>query len=246
MAETEEKEDRRDELLRIADNCEWVSENPPRTFREAIQFWYFVTHIVTIESNGHSVSHGRFDQYLHPYYQKDLAEGTLTKDFAQELIECALLKVQELTKLRDRKTTEANGGGGLGGQTFTLGGVDSEGADVTNDLTYMVIDAIPHVRLYMPWNAVRLHKNSPEDLWRKVAKVIKIGMGEPKIFNDDVVIPAMTNAGRTLEDARDYSVVGCVEVDAGGREYGWHDAAYFSMAKVLELAINNGKCLGCT
>lgn len=236
---------RRQELLTIAGNLEWTAENPPRNFYEVMQLWYFVSNIILIESNGHSISYGRIDQYLYPFYRKDIDEGRITKDFAQELIEAQLLKIQELMKIRDMFTVEANSGRHVGGSCITLGGQDTQGADATNDLTYMFLDALPHAMLAGPWNAVRFHANSPQDLWTKVTKIIKMGMGEPKIFNDEVIIPLMTAKGRSLEDARDYCVVGCVEVDAAGREYGWHDAAYFSMTKVLELAINNGRCLAC-
>ncbi len=244
-AERAGNDQRRQELEAIAANLAWTAENPPRNFYEVMQLWYFVSNIILIESNGHSVSYGRIDQYLYPFYRRDVDAGLITKDFAQELIEAQLLKIQELMKIRDMLTVDANSGRHVGGSCITLGGQDTQGFDATNDLTYMFLDALPHTRLAGPWNAVRFHANSPRDLWVKVTKIVKMGMGEPKIFNDEVIIPAMTAKGRSLEDARDYCVVGCVEVDAAGREYGWHDAAYFSMSKILELAINNGRCLAC-
>jgi pyruvate formate-lyase/glycerol dehydratase family glycyl radical enzyme len=233
------------ELLKIADNCAWVSDNPPRTFREALQLLFMATTILLIETNGHSVSYGRFDQYMYPFYRRDIESGTATRESIQELIEILYIKNLWWTKLRDRLTVIPNSGRGMGGDSLTVGGVDKEGKDATNDLTYMCLDAHAHTRLAAPWMAVRWHKDTPRELKVKTANVIRIGTGQPKIFNDQAAVPASLRVGRTIEDSRNYHVVGCVEIDAGGKEYGWHDAAYFSIAKVFELAINNGRCIGC-
>jgi pyruvate formate-lyase/glycerol dehydratase family glycyl radical enzyme len=245
MATKEKDEQWKNELLQVAANCAWVSENPPRSFWEALQLWYMATTIILIESNGHSVSHGRFDQYMYPFYASDMKSGAATKEFIQELIEVAFVKALWWTKLRDRLTIISNAGRGMGGDTMTIGGVDKDGKDATNDLSYMILDADAHCRLGLPWLAVRLHANTPREFKIKTANVIRIGTGQPKVFNDQAAIPASLRSGRTLTDSRNYHVVGCVEIDAGGKEYGWHDSAYFSIAKVLELAINNGRCIGC-
>ncbi|RPI90079.1 MAG: formate C-acetyltransferase/glycerol dehydratase family glycyl radical enzyme, partial [Spirochaetales bacterium] len=233
------------ELLKIADNCEWVSENPPRTFHEALQLLFMATTILLIETNGHSVSLGRFDQYMHPFYRRDIETGAATRESIQELIEILYVKQLWWTKLRDRMTVIPNSGRGMGGDALTVGGVDKDGNDATNDLTYMCLDAHAHTRIGTPWLAVRWHEKTPRELKVKTANVIRIGTGQPKIFNDQAAIPASLRAGRTIEDSRNYHVVGCVEIDAGGKEYGWHDASYISIAKVYELAINNGQCIGC-
>lgn len=245
MAAQEQDETRKKELWQIAENCEWVSENPPRTFWEAIQLYHIATNIILIESNGHSISYGRFDQIFYPYYLHDIKNGIASKEFIQELIENFFIKIYELNKVRDKDTIEIFANGGVGGPALTVGGVDKDGQDATNDLSFMVLDAHAHVRVPCPWLAVRLHSNTPWEFKVKVANLIRLATGEPKVFNDEVTIPCMLAYGRTLEDARDYQVVGCVEPDAWGREYGWHDAAYFSIAKVLELSINDGRCLGC-
>jgi formate C-acetyltransferase len=245
MAAKEKNAQWKKELLKIADNCDWVSENPPRTFHEAIQLLFMATTILLIETNGHSVSYGRFDQYMYPFYLKDIESGTATRESIQELIEILYIKNLWWTKLRDKLTIIPNAGRGIGGDALTIGGVDREGNDATNDLTYMCLDAHAHTRLMAPWLAVRWHENTPRKLKVKTANVIFIGTGQPKIFNDQAAVPSAVRAGRTLEDARNYHVVGCVEIDCGGKEYGWHDAAYFSIAKVYELAINNGRCIGC-
>lgn len=233
------------ELIRIAENCDHVSEHPPRNFWEALQLWFMATTLILIESNGHSVSFGRFDQYMHPFYLADLQSGRATKESIQELIEIAFVKDLWWTKLRDRLTVIANSGRGMGGDTLTVGGTDRDGRDATNDLSYMVLDAHAHTRLGVPWLAVRFHKDTPWEFKVKAVNTIRIGTGQPKLFNDEAAVPASLKAGRSLEDSRDYHVVGCVEIDAGGKEYGWHDSAYFSIAKVLELALNNGRCMGC-
>lgn len=232
-------------LPKIADNCDWVSENKPRTFWEALQLLFMATTILLAETNGHSVSFGRFDQYMYPFYRDDIASGVATRESIQELIEILYMKDLWWTKLRDRMTVIANSGRGMGGDSLTIGGVDKNGNDATNDLTYMCLDALAHTKWGTPWLAVRWHENTPRELKIKTANVIRIGFGQPKIFNDQAAIPASLKAGRSVEDSRNYHVVGCVEIDAGGKEYGWHDAAYFSIAKVFELAINNGRCIGC-
>jgi formate C-acetyltransferase len=237
---------RKEELMQMADNCEWISENPPRNFWEAMQMWWFITVTITIEGNGHSIAYGRFDQYMYPFYKNDLKEGTFSKEFMQELIECGWIKISELTKIRDAGSTAAFGGVELGGPSLTLGGVTPDGDDATNDLSFMGVDALAHVRLHAPWITTRHHIDEPKEWMLKCTKVAKMGFGLPSFFNDEVIIPSMLNRGRKIEDCRDYNALGCVEPDAGGREYGWHDAAFFNMNKVLELAINNGKCINCS
>jgi len=236
--------ERRAELLQIAENCEWIAENPPRTFWQALQLVHFIWSLIVIESNGHSVSIGRLDQTLYPYFQADLASGTATKDFMQELIECYAVLSTGFMKLRDWMTTMANSGRGLGGMTLTLGGVDANGMDASNELSSMFLDMVAHTRLGTPWTAVRLHENTAPWFARKTVKAMRMGTGEPKIFSDQVIIPSMMKRGISPQDAQNYAIVGCVEMSVPGREYGWHDSAYFSMARVLEMAINDGYALG--
>ena len=239
------KGERKKELIQMADNCEWVAENPPRTFWEAMQLWWILTVAVSIESNGHSIHWGRFDQDMYPFFKKDLEDGTASKEFMQELIEGAFIQISELTKIRDAGSTKAFGGVELGGPSLTVGGQTSDGRDATNELSFMCVDALIHVRLHAPWITSRFHADSPKEWWIKNTKAAKVGLGMPSYFNDEVIIPSMVNRGRKIEDARDYGALGCVEPDAGGREYGWHDAAFFNMNKVFELALNNGQCIDC-
>jgi len=236
--------DRRTELLEMAGNCEWIAEEAPRTFWQAFQLVHLAWSLIQIESNGHSVSLGRLDQLLYPFYRRDLDSGQATRDFMQQVIECHAVLNASFMKLRDWMTTQANSGRGLGTTTVTLGGIDAEGRDATNELSGCFLDMIAHTRLGHPWIAVRFHEQTPAWFAKRTAKAMRMGTGEPKIFSDQVIIPTMQKRGITLEDARNYVIVGCVELSVPGREYGWHDSAYFSIARVLELALNDGYAIG--
>lgn len=236
---------RRAELLKIADNVEWCSENPPRDFYEAIQFYYMLSAIILIESNGQGVSWGRMDQVLHPFYEADMKAGKITKQFVGELVEQLYVKIFEEMRLRDDETSRLNSELGIGGPLLIVGGVDKDGNDATNDLTYIALEAHAHTQLPDPWFSARWSMNAPWEYKVKVVNTIKVGTSQPKLFNDECIIPNCMRAGRTLAEARDYAVVGCVEIDSGGLEYGEHDAAYFNMGKVLELTLNNGRCIDC-
>ncbi len=245
LAAIEKDDERKQQLLLIASNCHQVARGPARDIWEAVQLWYLATCIILIESNGHSISYGRMDQFLYPYYKKDLETGKFTKDFIQELIEITWIKASNPCKLRDKMTMISNTGRGYGGESLTIGGVDRNGMDATNDLTFMFLDASAHTRVGVPWLCVRMHANTPYELKVKIAEVIRAGFGHPKIYNDEAAIPAILSKGRSLEEARDYAVVGCVELDTPYYEYGWHDSAYMNIAKVLELAITGGRCIAC-
>ncbi len=245
MAEKEPDAQRKKELLRISANCEQVAEGPARDFWEAIQLWHIATNLIIIETNGHSVTYGRFDQIFYPFYKKGIAEGRFTREFMQELIEMGFLKMHELCKIRDKKAIVFSSGTIMGGTALDVGGVDKEGNDATNDVSYMVLDAHAHTRIPNPWMGVRLHENSPREFKIKTFNVIRIGTGEPKVFNDSEMIKALQNYDKPLEDARNYVGIGCVEPCVPGKTYGWHDSSSFNIAKVLELSINNGRCIDC-
>lgn len=236
---------RKGELLRIAANCRQIAGGPARDTWEALQLWLLATDIILINSTGHSVSYGRMDQWLYPYYKKDMEKGVYKKEFIQELLEAGFIKTGDPSKLRDKLTVEANAGRGWGGESLTVGGVDQAGNDATNDLSFMICEASAHTRLMTPWLCVRLHKETPDEFKIKVAECIRAGYGHPKVYNDEAAIPAAVAKGRTLEDARNYAVVGCVEIDCPGKEFGWHDAAYINIPKIWELALNDGRCFHC-
>lgn len=245
-SETETNLARKIELETMANNCYQLSAGTPQTFWQALQLWHFATTITMIESNGHSVSYGRMDQWLYPFYKKDMENKTISKDFALELLECAYVKTGNPSKLKDRVSSELRNGRGWGGESLTIGGVDKDGNDATNDLTFMMLEASVHTRMMNPWVCVRMHKDTPYELKVKTVECIRAGYGHPKLFNDEVAIKVMQKKGMSLEEARNYEVVGCVEPDLPGKEYGYHDAAYMNIAKIMELALNNGRCIDCS
>jgi len=245
LASAETDSTRAAELREIADICEHLSTKPPRTFREALQLVIFATDFVLLECNGHSISYGRFDRYLYPFFKADMESGASTRAACQELIENFFIKVWDLNKLRNHILIKTFGNGGVGGTCLTVGGIDKQGNDITNELTFMTLDAHAHTRIPCPWLAVRMHNKTPRELKVKIANLIRMGTGEPKIFNDEVAIPSMLSSNVSLEDARDYQVVGCVEPDPTGKAYGWKDCGHMNIARVLELAVNDGRCFNC-
>ncbi|MDD2970685.1 MAG: glycyl radical protein [Lachnospiraceae bacterium] len=230
---------RRAELLQIAENCQRVPEYGAENFYEACQSFWFVQQLLQLESSGHSISPGRFDQYMYPFYQRDMEKGTLTRERAQELIDCIWVKLNDLNKCRDAVSAEGFAGYSLF-QNLIVGGQDIEGRDATNDLSFMCISASEHVFLPQPSLSVRVWNGSPQALLIRAAELTRTGIGLPAYYNDEVVIPSLLNRGLTLEDARDYDIIGCVEPQKGGKTDGWHDAAFFNMCRPLELVFSNG------
>ncbi|NBG88857.1 (2S)-3-sulfopropanediol dehydratase [Isachenkonia alkalipeptolytica] len=245
LAEKEEDPKRKKELNTMALNCYQIAGGVPKTFWQALQLFNFATTLIQVESNGHSISYGRMDQWLSPYYEADMQKGTLTKAFALELLEVEFVKMNNPTKLKDKGTVLVRNGRGFGGESLTIGGVDQQGKDATNDLTMLILEGSAHTRMMNPWVCVRMHEDTPEELKIKTVECIRAGYGHPKIFNDGPTIKAMQRKGMTLEEARDYVVVGCVEPSLPGKEYGWHDAAYVNTPKMMEMVINGGRCLDC-
>lgn len=234
---TDEK--RKLELLLIAQNCANVPENGAKTFYEACQAFWFVQLLIQTESSGHSISPGRFDQYMYPYYKKDLENGTLTPEFAQELIDCIWIKLNDVTKIRDAASAEGFAGYGLF-QNLIVGGQSAPGVDATNDLSFMCIAASMHVMLPQPSLSIRIWNGTPHELMMKAAELTRTGIGLPAYYNDEVIVPALINRGLAMEDAFDYNIIGCVEPQKGGKTDGWHDAAFFNMCRPLELVFSSG------
>ena len=238
MLEKETDENRKRELAIIARNCSRVPENGASNFYEACQSFWFVQMLLQVESSGHSISPGRFDQYMYPYYKKDIESGEITKEFAQELLDC--IWVNDLNKIRDAASAEGFAGYSLF-QNLIAGGQNIYGEDATNDLSYMCLEATLHVMLPAPSMSVRVWNKSPHDFLIKAAKVTRTGVGLPAYYNDEVIIPSLLSRGLTIEDARDYGIIGCVEPQKAGKTWGWHDAAFFNMCRVLELTFSNGR-----
>ena len=230
---------RKKELLIIAQNCANVPEKGATGFYEACQSFWFVQQLIQMESSGHSISPGRFDQYMYPYYKSDMEAGNLTREFAQELMDCIWVKLNDLNKCRDAASAEGFAGYSLF-QNLIAGGQNKDGEDVTNDLSFMCIQASMHVHLPAPSLSVRVWNGSPHEFLIKAAELTRTGIGLPAYYNDEVIIPALQNRGLSLADAREYNIIGCVEPQKAGKTEGWHDAAFFNMCRPLEMVFSNG------
>ncbi len=243
MAAKETDGKRKEELLAIAENCHAVAGGAPKTFWQAMQLFNIATALIQVESNGHSISYGRMDQWLYPFYEEDMKNNTISKEFALELIEVEYVKMNNPTKLKDKGSMALRNGRGFGGESLTIGGMDKEGRDATNDLTMLMLEGSVHTRMMNPWVCVRMHEGTPYELKIKTVECIRAGYGHPKLFNDEPAIQGMMKKGMSLEEARDYCVVGCVEISLPGKEYGWHDAAYVNTPKMMEMVLNGGRSL---
>ena len=238
MAGRESDGKRREELLKISEACDRVPEFGARDFHEACQSFWFVQMLLQTESSGHSISPGRFDQYMYPHYKKSLEAG-MSREQAQELIDCVWVKLNDLNKCRDEVSAEGFAGYSLF-QNLIVGGQDIYGEDATNDLSFMAITATEHVFLPQPSFSVRVWNGAPHAFLIRAAELTRTGIGFPAYYNDEVIIPALMSRGLTLEDARDYNIIGCVEPQKAGKTDGWHDAAFFNMCRPLEMVFKNG------
>ncbi len=211
---------RKKELLKIAENCRKVPEHGAESFWEACQSFWFVQMLIQVESNGHSISPGRFDQYMYPYYKADMDAGRITPEFAQELIDCIWVKLNDLSKVRDAASAEGFAGYSSF-QNLIVGGQNADGLDVTNDLSFMCLQASMHTQLPAPSLSVRIWNGSPHDFLIKAGELTRTGVGLPAYYNDEVIIPALLSRGLTLADARNYCIIGCVEPQCPGKTEGW-------------------------
>lgn len=239
LAAKETDPKRRAELTKISEVNARVPAHKPATFWEAIQAVWTVESLLVVEENQTGMSIGRVDQYMYPLYQADLESGRMTEYEGFDLAGCMLIKCSEMMWV----TSEGGSKFFAGYQPFVnmcLGGVTREGRDAVNDLTYMLMDAVRHVRIYQPSLATRVHNRSPEKYLRKIVDVIRSGMGFPAIHFDDTHIKMMLAKGCSIEDARDYCLMGCVEPQKSGRLYQWTSTAYTQWPICIELALNHG------
>ena len=243
MAKTTSDFGRKKELEEISAVCARVPRFGAESFREACQSFWFVQMLLQVESSGHSISPGRFDQYMYPYYKKDLDGGVLTREAAQELMDCIWVKLNDLNKVRDAASAEGFAGYSLF-QNLIVGGQDKYGRDATNDLSFMAVTATEHVFLPQPSFSVRVWNGSPHEFLIRAAELTRTGIGFPAYYNDEVIIPSLQSRGLTLEDARDYNIIGCVEPQKAAKTDGWHDAAFFNMCRPLEMVFSGGKDKG--
>ncbi|EPY1561993.1 formate C-acetyltransferase [Klebsiella michiganensis] len=226
---------RRKELETIADISRHNAVHRPEDFWQACQLFWYMNIILQYESNASSISLGRFDQYMLPYYQASLNRGQ-DPQFLQELLESLWVKCNDIVLLRSTSSARYFAGFPTG-YTALLGGLTETGRSAVNILSFLSLDAYQNVRLPQPNLGVRINELVDRPFLRKTAETIRLGTGIPQIFNDEVVIPAFLNRGVSLDDARDYSVVGCVELSIPGRTYGLHDIAMFNLLKVMEIVM---------
>lgn len=231
------------ELQKVAAICKNLANRPPETFHEAVQSIWFLFVVLHMESNASSFSPGRMDKFLYPFYKKDIEQGTLTEASALEIIECIWLKFNEIVYLRNSHSAKFFAGFPIG-FNIAIGGQDEYGKDYVNDLSFLLLKAQEHLGLPQPNLSVRLNKHTSEALLKESIKVVARGSGMPQFFNDEAIVNTMVDKlDITKKDARDYAIVGCVELTTQGNNLGWSDAAMFNLNKTLEVTLTGGKCL---
>jgi len=230
---------RREELLKIADISRHNAQHKPQTFWQACQLFWYMNVILQYESNASSLSIGRFDQYMLPFYQASLSQGEKPA-FLKELLESLWVKCNDVVLLRSTSSARYFAGFPTG-YTALLGGLTESGRSAVNVLSFLCLDAYQNVQLPQPNLGVRVNELIDRPFLLKTAETIRLGTGIPQIFNDEVVVPAFLNRGVSLEDARDYAVVGCVELSIPGKTYGLHDIAMFNLLKVMEIAMQENE-----
>lgn len=239
MAEKAEGQ-RKEELLEISRICAKVPYEPAETFREAIQSTWFIQLILQIESNGHSLSYGRFDQYLYPYYKHDKDLGLITDDEVVELLDNLWIKTLTINKVRSQSHTFSSAGSPMY-QNVTIGGQTVDKKDATNELSFLVLKSVAQTRLPQPNLTVRYHRNIPKAFLDEAVEVMKLGTGMPAFNSDEVIIPSFIEKGVKEEDAYNYSAIGCVETAVPGKwGYRCTGMSYMNFPRILLMVMNNG------
>lgn len=240
MAAKEENPQRKAELEKIADVCRWVPAHAPRDLWEAIQMYWFV-HLGTVtELNGwDSMNPGHLDQHLYPFYQKGLADGTLTRDKAKELISCLWIKFNNQPAPPKVGVTALESGTYNDFTNINIGGVDRDGNSATNDISYIILEIQEELHELQPGLSIHIAENTPDEFLMEGLKVIRQGHGYPSVFNPDTYVKEMVRAGKSLEDAREGGCSGCIEVGAFGKE-AYLLTGYLNTPKILEITLNNG------
>jgi pyruvate formate-lyase/glycerol dehydratase family glycyl radical enzyme len=240
MALTEADAKRKEELLEISRICAKVPYEPASSFREAVQAVWFIQLILQIESNGHSLSYGRFDQYMYPYYKKDMENGSLSEESALELLTCLWIKTLTVNKVRSQAHTLSSAGSPMY-QNVTIGGQTTDKKDAVNELSFTVLKSVAQTRLTQPNLTVRYHANLNKKFFDECIEVMKLGFGMPALNNDEIIIPSFINWGVKEEDAYNYSAIGCVETAVPGKwGYRCTGMSYINFPRVLLCAMNNG------
>ena len=243
QAETCTDEKRKAELLDMADCLNWIMKNPARNLHDALQIVYLYHLSFCLDAQQHGTSVGRVDQYVGKYAEADIASGRLTRDEAQELVDCFILKLAECNKVISEDGAAANPGY-TSGMLITSGGTDKDGNDASNCVTYMLLQASGRLALHSPPQALRIHDGTPDDLWEAAIEATKQAGGVPSFEYDGVIVPALMKRGLSLEDARNYALMGCVEPCGCGTEWaqpgGTGGESYINIAVLFDIAINNG------
>nr|MDO8135363.1 glycyl radical protein [Candidatus Njordarchaeum guaymaensis] len=240
LAEKEKNSQRKDELLKMSEICHWVPAHAPRTFWEALQYYWFVHIGVTTELNTwDSFNPGRLDQHLYPFYEKELREGTLAKEAAKELLQVFWVKFNNQPAPPKVGVTAQESATYTDFSLINIGGVKEDGSDATNELSYLILDVVDEMRLVQPSSMVQLSKKTPDRLLKRALNIIKTGFGQPSIFNTEAIIQELLRQGKSLRDARNGGSSGCVETGAFGKEC-YILTGYFNLVKVLEITLNSG------
>ncbi len=240
LAEEETDRQRKRELLTIAEACEHVPAHAPRTFHEALQsYWFVHLGVITELNTWDSFNPGRLDQHLHPFYTKDLAEGALTREGAEELLQCFWVKFNNQPAPPKVGVTEEQSGTYTDFALINIGGVKPDGGDAVNEVSYLMLDVVEEMQLVQPSACIQLSKRNPERFVKRACRVIRTGLGQPSVFNTDVIVQEMLQDGKTLADARCGGPSGCVTVSAFGKE-SCTLTGYCNWPKILELTYHNG------
>jgi pyruvate formate-lyase/glycerol dehydratase family glycyl radical enzyme len=240
LSNEEPDRNRKTELLTISRNCEFIADHAPENFYQALQLVYFVQLVLQIESNGHSVSLGRMDQYLYPYYRKDCLTGKAANDFFAELLENTWIKLLSINKIRPWTHTRFSAGGPLY-QNVTIGGQKADGSDAVNELSFLILDSVGNMKLTQPNLSVRFHKNISQPFMMACVQVIEMGFGMPAFNNDEIVIPGLIELGVEKEDAINYSAIGCIEIAVPGKwGYRCTGMSFLNMMRVFLASMYNG------
>lgn len=229
-------------MEKVAEICKNISIRPAESFHEAVQSTWFLFVVLQMESNASSFSPGRLDRHLISYYERSIADGSMTKQDALEIIECMWLKFNEIVYMRNSGGAKYFAGFPIG-FNVAIGGQDENGKDYSNELSFLFLEAQKHIGLPQPNLSVRLHEETGEELLKEAVRTVALGSGMPQFFNDKAVIPAIEELGIEEKDAMDYAIVGCVELTTQGNNLGWSDSAMFNLNKALEVTLTGGICL---
>lgn len=240
LAEKELNQERKNELLEISRICSKVPYEPAETFKEAVQSVWFIQLILQIESNGHSLSYGRFDQYMYPYYDRDIKNGTIKESEALELLTCLWIKTLTINKVRSQAHTLSSAGSPMY-QNVTIAGQTTDKKDAVNDLSFLVLKSVAQTRLTQPNLTVRYHKNINKRFLDECVEVMRLGFGMPALNNDEIIIPSFMDWQVKEEDAYNYSAIGCVETAVPGKwGYRCTGMSYINFPRMLLCTMNNG------